>query len=447
VRQRARTVIVTWLLSVVLAPSCATERGASRPPTIRSTTARAATHAPPRPARCTTVPAGGALQPYVDRAQEGAALCLASGRHWGPVRITRRLSVWGPRAAEIRTRGTGTTVLIEGRGTRLAGVTVNGSGGRYDTDDAAVKVHADDVVVEGVRIVNAVFGVLAERANRALIRDNDVSGHPEVPTGLRGDGIRLWEMRDSRVENNRVRWGRDCVLWYSSGNVFAGNTIEHGRYGAHLMYSHDNRIEHNRFVADVVGTFLMYSRHVVLSDNDYVDISSPAGMGVGLKECENVDLRRNRFVHCTIGLYVDTSPLSVGGTDHVVGNEWVLSEHAVVFHGRAEGNLFEDNAFRASGVVECEGGGSAVDSRWRHNYFDGYQGYDLDGDGFGDVAHEERSLADQLTSTRPVLQYFRGTPALAVVDALGRLVPLFAPKTLVRDEQPRVSNPVEGSPS
>ena len=52
------------------------------------------------------------------------------------------------------------------------------------------------------------------------------------------------------------------VVWYSSRNRVAGNSVAGGRYGTHFMYSHDNVVADNRFVGNVVGVFVMYSRAV-----------------------------------------------------------------------------------------------------------------------------------------------------------------------------------------
>ena len=86
--------------------------------------APAALPAPPRPADCLTVAAGSNLQSTVDGAQEGAALCLESGSYAGPLTVDKRLEIWGPREAVIRSRGEGTTIQIEGSGSALAGLTV-----------------------------------------------------------------------------------------------------------------------------------------------------------------------------------------------------------------------------------------------------------------------------------------------------------------------------------
>jgi len=38
----------------------------------------------------------------------------------------------------------------------------------------------------------------------------------------------------------------------------------------------------------------------------------------------------------------------------------------------------------------------------------------------------------------PALAFFRGTPAFALVEAIGRIVPLFAPRLVLSDPEPRM---------
>ena len=52
-----------------------------------------------------------------------------------------------------------------------------------------------------------------------------------------------------------------------------------------------------------------------------------------------------------------------------------------------------------------------------------------------------RSLADQLAERRPALEFFRGAPALALVELVGRVAPLFTTRTLLRDPAPRMAPP------
>jgi nitrous oxidase accessory protein len=422
------------LAALVLAAGCASARDGA--PGVAAVPPRAQ---PAAPAGCREIAAGSALQAELDAAAPGASLCLAPGAHAGPVRVDRGLTLWGPPEAVIRSSGEGTTVRLEGEGPALLGVTVDGSGGRFDLLDGGVHVSGSRGRVEGVLVVGATFGILAERATAATLRGNHVRGDASRPLGLRGDGIRLWEAYDCLVEANWLDHSRDVVLWYASRNRLTGNRIEGGRYGAHLMYSHANRIEGNRFVGNVAGLFVMYSRDVLVRGNVFADAGGAAGMGLGLKESGDVRVLQNLFANDTVGLYVDTSPLWPDDRNLFEGNVFRLNDVAVSFLGRASGNEFSGNGFRDNQVqVQVDGRGDAREALWRGNEFDDYAGYDLDGDGTGDVPYELRSLASDLIAERPALAWFRGTPALALAEAIGRIVPVFEPRLVLSDAEPRM---------
>ncbi|MCC6672047.1 MAG: nitrous oxide reductase family maturation protein NosD [Planctomycetes bacterium] len=401
--------------------------------------ARGVRSTPPRPDGGTPVPAGTDLQAAIDAARDGATLWLEPGTHQGPIVIARNLTLWGPAQAVVTSRREGTTIKVEGRGTRLMGFTVDGSGGRFDLLDAAIHVGADDVLVEGVGIREALFGILVEKAQRAVLRGNDVRGTGDPAMGLRGDTIRLWETKDCVIEANVVHDGRDMVVWYSDRARLLRNTVFGGRYGTHFMYSRQNLVEGNHYVGNVVGVFVMYSHDVQLRGNLISRCSGAAGIGIGLKESGNLVIEKNRLLANTIGVFVDTSPLDRAEHNRIEANLIRLSETAVSFHGGAARNRFADNSFRDNqNQVRVDGGTDAREAEWIGNAWDDYQGYDLDGDGVGDLPYEVRSLSGQLTSKYPELAFFHGTPTLFLVDLTGKVMPIFRPKTLLIDAQPRV---------
>ena len=394
---------------------------------------------PAPPADCIAV-AGGDLQAAIDGAAPGSSLCLQPGSYEGPLVLAKKIEIWGPRDAVIKSSGEGTTIQIQGNGAALLGVTVDGSGGRFDTLDAAVHVVADDVRVQGVRVQNAVFGLLVEKANRAHIVENVIQGPDEGPLGLRGDGIRFWETRDSEIRDNQVIGSRDMVVWYSSNNRLIRNTVVRSRYGTHFMYSHGNYVEGNRYLDNVVGVFIMYSRNVTLRDNLVARSSGPGGMGLGSKESGNLTVLNNAFIANTKAVYMDTSPLEPDDFNTFEGNAFFHSEVAVLMHSSEDRNAFLRNTFVSNhSQVQVEGGGDALGVKWLGNAFDDYQGYDLDHDGFGDIPYELRRLSTQLQSTYPQLQFFRGGVTLELLDAISALFPMMEPKTILIDPRPSMA--------
>ena len=393
---------------------------------------------PPRPEGCVGVSPGEPLQAALDRASPGAVLCLGEGTWVGTLVVPRGVGIWGTEASVLKTAGSGTTVLLQD-GASLSGVSVDGSGGRFDVVDAAVKVHGDDARVEGVTVRHSVFGILVEKSKRVTVRGNLVVGIGGPALGMRGDGIRLWETNDSLVEDNHVEQARDCVVWYSSRNVLRGNEVHDGRYGLHLMYSHSNRLEHNRFVANEVGVFAMYSRNLLVADNQMLFSRGSAGIGLGMKESGNVVVRGNILAHNTQGLFLDNSPLVQGDRNLFEHNVVQLSEVGVGFLSSEHDNDFRQNVFRDNTTqVRVDGGGDALQVAWEGNEWSDYAGYDLDRDGVGDFPYELKDLPGALAARHPDLSFLRGTLALGLVRVAGDVVPLFAPKPILRDPTPRM---------
>jgi len=141
-----------------------------------------------------------------------------------------------------------------------------------------------------------------------------------------------------------------------------------------------------------------------------------------------------------IGIYLDATPQRRDETVTITGNQLRLCRTAIVFHASSHGVEITGNDFGGNDAqTRVDGGGDAMAVMWRGNWFDDYAGYDLDGDGIGDVPYELRSFTGELVARRPELGFLNGTPALAMADAASHLDPLFHPKTLLVDTEPRMA--------
>ncbi len=412
------------------------ERSGRRPQAIMNTSI----HLPERRPNGRSVAAGTNLQPLLESAAAGSVFDLAPGVYSGPIVVKRPVTIQGPRSAVIRSNGTGMTIDVATDDATLLGFTIDGSGDRPDLTDSAVRVRgSSNVRVEGIKVVNALFGLVAERSRNVGFIGNEIVGKASTSVGLRGDGIRLWETRDSVVERNRLVDGRNIVVWYSSDNRVSNNEVRRCRYGTHFMYSDRGTIENNRYLENVVGIFIMYSHDVSIKNNVAAGNRSE-GMGLGAKESGNLVVRGNSFVKDPIGIYLDGSPFRPQDANVFEDNLFDLCDAGVVFHSSAVRNVFQGNTFRDNRThVRVEGRGDALGVTWIGNYFDDYAGYDFDRDGIGDVAYEARSLSDRLTSDRPELEFFRGAAATTLLDALGRVFPLYQPEPTLVDPRPRIA--------
>jgi len=427
-----RNRIAAIIMVAAIVPASAYCHAASFSPTLQG-----ATH-PARPSGCVELPARANVQNAIETAPLGSTLCLAPGAYAGPIVVDRAITIWGPPEAVVRSNGKGHTIDVRADNARILGLTIEGSGRRYDTMDAGLHVTGNGVRVEGVTVRDALFGITFERTENAVVRGNYVVGDPNTPMGLRGDGIRLWSSRGAIADGNLVEDSRDMLAWFSPNSRITNNVVRRSRYATHFMYSSGALVEGNQYVNNTVGVFVMYSDGIVIAHNLLAGNSSSDGLGVGGKESD-LSLTDNVIVQDTTGLYLDSCPFHPGRTDTISGNLFALCDSAMVFLASGAHNRFFDNTLRDNQFqVRTENRGDLMNAEWARNYFDDYQGYDLDGDGFGDVPYELRSLSGELIGEYPALAFFRGTSALGMIDAASNLFPLFQPQPLLVDRRPRM---------
>lgn len=359
----------------------------------------------------------------------------------GDLLIERPVVVRGARGAVIEGTGSGSVVTVDAHDVTLENLIVRGSGHRHTTEDSGIKAKGERVHVAGVEIVDALFGISLEACRSCVVERAHVVGYGD-DTELRGDGIKLWEANDSVVRGCVVEHARDLVVWYTRRATLEDNVVTGGRYGTHFMYAHDSTVRRSRFERNVVGIFVMYSVRLHVEDNVLAGARGAAGIGLGFKDSDAVQVRGNWLVANTVGAYLDNTPRTpaepVGFTDNLVA----LNDVALRLNTSASGLAFGGNDFHQNAaMIEVDGGGDALAVAMRGNHYSDYEGYDLDEDGTGDVAYEVKALSSELTESSPALKLFNGTAAMGLVDAVARAMPMLASHKLLIDPAPLVRRP------
>jgi nitrous oxidase accessory protein len=361
---------------------------------------------------------------------------LEPKRYATALAIKRPVSLHGRRGARISGPGEGSVVTIAADDVVLEDVVVDGSGPRYTTEDSGVKAKGNRIVVRNVFADRTLFGISFEECHSCVVESSLVKG-ADVAEALRGDGIKLWESHESLVRHNRVADSRDVVVWYSRKVHLDDNLVTGCRYGTHFMYAHDSLVENSRMSGDVVGIFVMYSARLHAKNNVIAGAHGAAGIGIGFKESDAVQLEDNVLVGNTTGVYLDRTPRVPDQTVNFVGNVLGANDVAMRFHSSNGGAVFRANTFKENrALIEVEGGGDALGTKFEGNYWSDYDGYDLDGDGHGDLPFEFKQLSSELEQERPALRFFRGTLAIGMVDAVSRAFPLLQSRTLLVDHEP-----------
>ena len=374
-------------------------------------------------------------------AAEGDTIRVAAGRYPERLRIERRLTLLGEGWPVVDAGGEGHVVEALAP-VEIRGFVLRGSGTSLDGEHAGVMVRAAGSVVAGNRLEDVLYGICLKQAGGSRVEGNRIAGKPFAPP-RRGDGIRLWYSPDTRVTGNEVRGARDVVAYFSDHLMIEGNVIHAGRYGLHTMYIHHSRIADNRMFDNQVGAFLMYSRDIRVDGNVFADAAAPSGMGLGLKDSDEVRVRGNLFVENSVGVYLDNSPGDPARRNVFEDNTFAGNGVAVRMLPSVSWNRFAGNDFLSNGSPARVMGGARAEqvrqNEWAGNHWSDYAGFDGDGDGVGEAPYVHAHLADELLERRPELAIFAHAPALAALDALVRWFPLLAPASVVVDPAPRLS--------
>lgn len=129
----------------------------------------------------------------------------------------------------------------------------------------------------------------------------------------------------------------------------------------------------------------MYSRDAVVINNLVKYSLGGTGIGIGLKEVDNMTIMNNRVLYCTAGFYFDLSPFQPDTYNFLKGNEIAYNVVGADFNSALPRNVLMGNAFINNlETVQVHGNGTATDSIWKGNYYSDYEGFDRDGDGYGD---------------------------------------------------------------
>jgi nitrous oxidase accessory protein len=377
-----------------------------------------------------------ALQPLIDRAEEGATLLLEPGTYAGPVLIDKPLTLDGQGKVTIDAGGKGSVIVLDTDGAVIRNLHLTNSGESHNDIDSGVQVRGRFNVISDNIIDNCLFGVDLQQSENNIVRRNEISSKP-FELGTRGDAIRLWYSFENKVIDNIIHDSRDTVVWYSANNTISGNTSYDSRYSLHFMYSRFNLVEGNNYYNNTVGIFLMYSDGVVIKNNTIAHAAGATGVGIGFKETSDVTVEGNKILYCASGLYIDISPFQPDTINRFSNNLIAYNGIGIRFLNDWTGNEFKANRMVDNLTqVVVSSGKTANRNVWEGNHWSDYEGFDEDQDGVGDTAYELYVYADRIWQDVPYAQFFKGSPVLEVMDFLERLAPFTEPSILVRDVHP-----------
>lgn len=378
-------------------------------------------------------------------APDGGTLRVPAGVYAGPILLNRPIILIGEDGAVLDGNGSGDVVQINAPDVTLRGFVIRGTGDILDRENSGVVSTAPRTTIEDNQLEDVLFGVYLKNSPGSIVRRNTITSKAlDLPR--RGDCIRLWASDNSVVEDNVITRGRDLVMWYSEHLIVRRNTVTHSRYGLHFMYAANATVEDNKLLDNSVGIFLMYTKNLKLRRNIMARNRGPSGFGIGIKDVDGADIRDNLMIDNRVGIHIDNSPSNVDLTHRFEGNILAYNDIGLGFLPNVTRNEFTGNAFcdNIQQVAVFGGGafeGNSFTVNGRGNYWGDYRGFDLDGDGIGDLEHRAASVFENLMDRQPKLRLFLFSPAQQAIESASQAFPVVQPQVRAIDTAPLMDAP------
>ena len=384
------------------------------------------------------------LQKSIDNAPAGATIKLWAGTYSGNIVINKPITLLGQgENTLIKGENKGNVISINSSHVTLKNLKIIKSGNRLENLDSAVFVKdAKFISIENCIIDESLFGIFMDNVNDSRIIKNKISSNGES-VGLRGDAIRLWFSHNNLIKHNKVEKSRDVILMRSHNNTIEANQIEEGRYAIYNYHSKNNKIRNNIVQNSAVGVLIEGSLDVEIINNIIKGHHGAAtSMGILLMGASNTIVKDNTLVQCNQALYIDNSPMQIDTKNWILDNKIMYSTRGLDFRGKSLGNVIKRNILLGNmdNIMTDSHKGRTNENEITGNYWDDYEGFDLNKDNIGDSSYKKYLYLDQLWVKNPELRFFYGSPLYSMLNFLLKLAPFMEPIFVIEDKEPIFNN-------
>ncbi len=380
------------------------------------------------------------LQEAIDSAPIGSTLKLSAGVYKGNIVIEKPITILGIEdGVIIEGSGKQNVITIKSSSVKLENLKIIKSGNRIDAMDAAIFINnAQKVTIQKCVIEESLYGIFMDNVSNSFILDNKISSNNE-DVGFRGDALRLWFSHNNLIKDNSIIKSRDIVLMRSNNNTLLNNYIEECRYAIFAEYSKDITIQSNTIKQSAVSILLEASHDINITNNTIVGrYGTQTNMGILFKGASNVHVESNNVLQCNQALHIDNSPKMRDTKNFIVDNKIIYNTRGLNFQNESVRNVIKRNELfgNMDNIMSDSYSGMTNENEIEYNYWDDYEGFDINKDNIGDSPYKKYLYLDQLWVSNPNLQFFYGSPVLSMLNFLLKVAPFMEPILLAEDKKP-----------
>jgi nitrous oxidase accessory protein len=313
----------------------------------------------------------------------------------------------------------------------IAGLKLINTGTASMNDIAAIKVSdCKRTKISGNIINDAFFGIHFSNSSQSIIENNQLRANALAEHEI-GNGIHLWKCHNISITDNTVIGHRDGIYFeFVTNSLISGNHSEKNlRYGLHFMFSHDDEYRNNSFIDNGAGVSVMYTKGVKMINNIFRHNWGPSSYGLLLKEIRDSFVTGNQFIANSTGIYME-------GSSRIEFRENQFSEngYAIKLQASCDDNTFTHNNFSAN-TFDMATNGTLVLNTVRSNYWDRYEGYDMNKDHVGDIPYHPVSMYSMIVDHMTTAVLLWRSFLVLLMDKAEKAIPAMTPENL-KDDSP-----------
>lgn len=286
-----------------------------------------------------------------------------------------------------------------------------------------------DVRIENCVLFNTYFGIYLSDSKRIVVKNCKSKG-ANYGNSDTGNGIHLWKCDSVQIDDCHLDGHRDGIyLEFAKHCSMQRNYCEKNfRYGLHFMFSDNDTYEGNTFTNNGTGVAVMYSKGVQMFNNKFQNNWGDASYGLLLKDMSNGIIRGNTFENNTVGLTME------GGTNmRFENNNFTRNGYAMKVMANCRLDTFVRNNFSGN-TFDASTNGELKENLFENNYWDKYEGYDLNRDRVGDIPYRPVSLYSVLVERMPYAVMLMRSFTIDILNRAEKNIPSIVPETFVDDK-------------
>jgi len=307
------------------------------------------------------------------------------------------------------------------------GFQVQHSGYATLEDPCGIKVYdSDHVTLSNNIIEDNFFGIYIQYGSYCVVKNNQIKAYGKEEQQI-GNGIHCWKSDSLQIIGNTIEGHRDGIYFeFVTNSIIWRNVSKKNlRYGLHFMFSNDDAYISNVFKENGAGVAVMFTKNVKMFNNVFEQNWGDAAYGMLLKEINDSYIYGNVFERNTAGIFMDGTNRIKVEKNIFMNNGWGMKIQASCSKSEVTSNNFIGNTF------DISTNGTLVLNTFDSNYWDKYEGYDLDKNNIGDVPFHPLSIFSVIVESNPSAMLLFRSFLVTLLDQSEKVIPTLTPDQII----------------